>query len=24
VLYPCACWFADVKRRRREWWLKFL
>jgi len=24
VLYPAARWFADVKRRRREWWLKFL
>jgi uncharacterized membrane protein len=24
VLYPCARWFADVKRRRREWWLSYL
>ncbi len=24
VLYPAARWFAEVKRRRREWWLKFL
>ena len=24
VLYPAARWFADVKRRRREWWLKYL
>jgi hypothetical protein len=24
VLYPAARWFADVKRRRREWWLSYL
>ena len=24
VLYPAARWFADVKRRRREWWLGYL
>jgi len=24
VLYPAARWFADVKRRRREWWLRYL
>jgi uncharacterized membrane protein len=24
VLYPAARWFADVKQRRREWWLKYL
>jgi len=24
VLYPAARWFAEVKRRRREWWLSYL
>jgi uncharacterized membrane protein len=24
VLYPAARWFADVKRRRRDWWLSYL
>ena len=24
ALYPAARWFADVKRRRREWWLSYL
>jgi uncharacterized membrane protein len=24
ALYPAARWFADVKRRRREWWLGYL
>jgi uncharacterized membrane protein len=23
-LYPACRWFADVKRRRREWWLSYL
>jgi len=24
ILYPMCIWFADVKRRRREWWLAYL
>lgn len=24
ILYPLARWFADVKRRRRDWWLGYL
>ena len=24
ALYPAARWFADVKRRRRDWWLSYL
>jgi uncharacterized membrane protein len=24
VLYPLCRWFADVKQRRREWWLSYL
>jgi uncharacterized membrane protein len=24
ALYPLASWFADMKRRRREWWLSYL
>jgi len=24
VLYPASRWFAEVKRRRREWWLSYL
>jgi hypothetical protein len=24
VQYPAARWFAEVKRRRPEWWLKYL
>jgi hypothetical protein len=24
ALYPASRWFADVKRRRREWWLSYL
>lgn len=24
VLYPVCHWFADVKRRRRDWWLAYL
>jgi uncharacterized membrane protein len=23
VLYPLASWFAEVKRRRRDWWLSY-
>jgi hypothetical protein len=24
TLYPACRWFADVKRRRGEWWLSYL
>jgi len=24
TLYPVCRWFADVKRRRTEWWLSYL
>ena len=24
ALYPAARWFAEVKRRRREWWMSYL
>ena len=24
ALYPASRWFAEVKRRRREWWLSYL
>ena len=24
TLYPACRWFADVKRRRRDWWLSYL
>lgn len=24
VLYPACRWFADVKRRRKDWWLAYL
>jgi uncharacterized membrane protein len=24
VLYPLSLWFADVKRRRRDWWLSYV
>jgi uncharacterized membrane protein len=24
LLYPLCKWFADVKRRRRDWWLSYL
>jgi len=24
ILYPLCRWFADVKQRRREWWLSYL
>jgi uncharacterized membrane protein len=24
VIYPVCLWWADVKRRRREWWLSYL
>lgn len=24
ILFPLARWFADVKRRRRDWWLGYL
>jgi uncharacterized membrane protein len=24
LLYPFSRWFADVKRRRRDWWLSYL
>jgi uncharacterized membrane protein len=24
LLYPVCRWFADVKRRRRDWWLSYL
>ncbi len=23
VLYPACRWFADVKRRRKDWWLSY-
>jgi hypothetical protein len=24
ALYPLCRWFADVKARRRDWWLSYL
>jgi uncharacterized membrane protein len=24
ILYPLSRWFADVKRRQRDWWLSYL
>jgi uncharacterized membrane protein len=24
ILYPPCAWFAEVKRRRRDWWLKYI
>lgn len=24
ILYPLCRWFAEVKKRRREWWLRYL
>jgi uncharacterized membrane protein len=24
LLYPACVWFADVKSRRREWWIRYL
>jgi len=24
LLYPLCAWFADVKRRRKDWWLSYL
>jgi hypothetical protein len=24
LLYPLCRWFAEVKRRRRDWWLSYL
>ncbi len=24
LLYPACRWFAEVKRRRRDWWLSYL
>jgi len=24
ILYPICCWFADLKRRRRDAWLSYL
>jgi uncharacterized membrane protein len=24
VLYPLSSWFAEIKRRRRDWWLSYL
>jgi uncharacterized membrane protein len=24
ILYPACRWFADVKRRRKDWWLSYL
>jgi hypothetical protein len=24
LLYPFCRWFAEVKRRRRDWWLSYL
>jgi hypothetical protein len=24
ALYPLCRWFADLKRRRRDWWLSYL
>jgi uncharacterized membrane protein len=24
LLYPACRWFADIKRRRRDWWLSYL
>jgi hypothetical protein len=23
ILYPLCRWFAEVKRRRRDWWLSY-
>jgi hypothetical protein len=24
LLYPLCRWFAEIKRRRRDWWLSYL
>ena len=24
LLYPFCRWFADLKRRRKDWWLSYL
>jgi len=24
LLYPLSRWFADLKQRRRDWWLSYL
>jgi hypothetical protein len=24
IMYPLCCWFAQVKQRRRDWWLGYL
>jgi hypothetical protein len=24
LLYPACRWFADLKARRRDWWLRYL
>ncbi|HEU4530870.1 MAG TPA: hypothetical protein VFR59_06765, partial [Steroidobacteraceae bacterium] len=24
ALYPLVKWFADIKRRRRDWWLSYV
>jgi ABC-type spermidine/putrescine transport system permease subunit I len=24
LLYPICRWFAEVKRRRKDWWLSYL
>ena len=24
TLYPACCWYAEVKRRRSDWWLSYL
>jgi hypothetical protein len=24
AIYPACRWFADIKRRRRDWWLGYL
>jgi hypothetical protein len=24
ALYPFSSWFAEVKRRRRDWWLGYI
>jgi len=24
MLYPACCWFAEVKAKRTDWWLRYL
>ena len=24
ILYPACLWFADFKKRRKDWWLSYL